>query len=64
MADYYEYQDPLVSTNMRDSADFFETLAIEVQTAAIEDDHKDQANLPKSPFRGDFVECMYNDADI
>ena len=55
VADFYEYQDPLISTNMRDSADFFETLAIEVQTCAFEEDHQDQANVPESPFQGDFV---------
>ena len=55
MADCYEYQDPVVSTNLRDSADFFETLAIEVQTCAFEEDHQDQANVPESPFQGDFV---------
>ncbi len=36
MADKYYFQDPVVSAHMQDDADFFETVAIEVQTAAME----------------------------
>jgi hypothetical protein len=45
MADKYFTQDPVVSESMRDNADFFETVAIEVQTAAMEDDSQSQAPL-------------------
>jgi hypothetical protein len=45
MADKYFTQDPVVSESMRDNADFFETVAIEVQTAAMEDDEQSQAPL-------------------
>ena len=45
MADKYFTQDPAVSESMRENADFFETVAIEVQTAAMEDDEQSQAPL-------------------
>ena len=45
MADKYFTQDPVVSESMRENADFFETVAIEVQTAAMEDDEQSQAPL-------------------
>jgi hypothetical protein len=37
--------DPVVYGIMRDNADFFEQLAIGVQTAAMEDDSQNQAPL-------------------
>ena len=43
MADEYWTKDPMVSVTMRESADFFETLATEVHTAAVEID--EQARL-------------------
>jgi hypothetical protein len=43
MADEYWIKDPMVSVTMRESADFFETLATEVHTAAVEID--EQARL-------------------
>jgi len=43
MADEYWTKDPMVSVTMRESADFFETLATEVHTAAVDID--EQARL-------------------
>jgi hypothetical protein len=40
MAGEYLSQDPAVSTTMRDNADFFETLATDVHTAALDIDDK------------------------
>jgi hypothetical protein len=45
MAGMYFTRDPVVSAHMQDDADFFETVAIEVQTAAAEDDEGKQACL-------------------
>ena len=45
MADTYFSQDPVVSAHMQDDADFFETVAIEVQTAAAAADEDKQACL-------------------
>ncbi len=45
MAKTYFIEDPVVCGIMRDNADFFELLAIGVQTAAMEDDSKNQAPL-------------------
>jgi hypothetical protein len=45
MADKYFSQDPVVSAHMQDDADFFETVAIEVQTAAAAADEDKQACL-------------------
>ncbi len=43
MAGEYWMKDPMVSVTMRESADFFETLATEVHTAAVDID--EQARL-------------------
>ena len=43
MAGQYSEKDPMVSVTMRESADFFETLATEVHTAAVDID--EQARL-------------------
>jgi|LauGreDrversion4_2_1035121.scaffolds.fasta_scaffold1933179_2 hypothetical protein len=45
MAKMYFIEDPVVYGIMRDNADFFEHLAIGVQTAAMEDDSQNQAPL-------------------
>ena len=42
MADLYDSEDPTISTKMRSNADFFETKAIEVQLAGV-DEHKEIA---------------------
>ena len=47
MAGEYLSQDPAVSTTMRDNADFFETLATQVHTAAVDID--EQARLFARP---------------
>jgi hypothetical protein len=45
MAEEYFTEDPVVYDIMRDNANFFEHLAIGVQTAAMEDDSQNQATL-------------------
>ena len=47
MAGEYFLKDPMVSVTMRESADFFETLATEVHTAAVDID--EQARLFARP---------------
>ena len=44
LADRYDSLDPSVSSNLREHADFFESLAIEVQLEAV-DDNVDAANI-------------------
>jgi hypothetical protein len=45
MAEMYFIIDPVVYNIMRDNANFFEHLAIGVQTVAMEDDSQVQATL-------------------
>jgi hypothetical protein len=47
MAGEYSNHDPLESNTMRDNADFFETLATQVHTAAVDID--EQARLFARP---------------
>ena len=56
MADKYFIEDPVASDNMRENADFFETLAIEMHSAATEDDSQYQA--PSSFVR--FIEFQWS----
>lgn len=56
MADKYFIEDHVASDNMRENADFFETLAIEMHSAATEDDSQYQA--PSSFVR--FIEFQWS----
>jgi hypothetical protein len=55
MAEMYFIIDPVVCGIMRDNANFFEHLAIGVQTAAMEDDSQNQAPLFFRPLQRDSV---------
>jgi|LauGreDrversion2_3_1035106.scaffolds.fasta_scaffold67432_2 hypothetical protein len=63
MADEYFIKDPVSSDNMRENADFFETLAIEVHNATTEDDSQYQAPCFVGPLYIDSVEWMDEGTD-
>ena len=63
MAAAYCKKDPVQSNIMRENADFFEKLAVEVHTAATEDNAQYQAPFFVRPLYRDSVEWMDEGTD-